>query len=160
VVVGDYSVVNFDYRTHLFDPIMTSSPKTLTLIQRISVEEEARIALCFQYYILSRCSPIGEQFIRNNDPEQSWLYQYSFSDVIGFRLRDSLRQLFDGIVRVGFLSVETSLIPGAVEAWLEAVNYKTGFFYSSDVEEGDFHFFSFTPNSARYIGSVDSILKA
>jgi hypothetical protein len=158
LILGDETIVGFDYSAHLFEPFFTSSPTAVALIQSIPVDEEARIALFFQYHILSRYSHIAEKFICDYDPVQANLYQDLYYEPVNFRYRDVLGQLFQAITRIGFLNVATARIPGAVESWIESLNYWTGFFYEDDVAVGDYFFFEFTPNSGRYIGSVDAIL--
>ncbi|KAK1233804.1 hypothetical protein PQX77_003019, partial [Marasmius sp. AFHP31] len=51
----------------------------------------------------------------------------------------------EGITRVGFLTMKTALIPGAVQAWIDAVVFATEALAPPTLGYEELQFFSFTP---------------
>ena len=128
----------------------------LVLPHSPSPEEEARLGLLFQRYVLTQYLPMYELFIAGNDEAQRELYSRPSAEPIGFAFRDRLIQLCHGITHTGFLSMATAHIPGAVEAWMESVNDNTRWpVRAADWRE--LHFFEFTPSTGRLLSQTTDV---
>ncbi|KAF9257373.1 hypothetical protein L218DRAFT_1080951, partial [Marasmius fiardii PR-910] len=147
-----YKAGEFPYEPDFLNP-PPQSALVVANIQPLTVEEEARLALLFQHFVLSRYSNPAKDFVVSNDPSQKLLYCTGHDQPVNFFFWAKLGQLSSALCHVGFLSTETALTPGAVEAWIESVNAATGHPESLPLRS-EYQFYSFIPNSGRFIPGI------
>ncbi|KAK1219745.1 hypothetical protein PQX77_017520, partial [Marasmius sp. AFHP31] len=65
--------------------------------------------------------------------------------------RKFINTVTKGIARVGFLSMKTALIPGAVQAWIDAVVFAAKAPAPPTLGYEELQFFAFTPQMGRWL---------
>ncbi|KAK1217593.1 hypothetical protein PQX77_019742 [Marasmius sp. AFHP31] len=84
---------------------------------------ETLFGLLFQHFFLSRHRSLYWGYLVRYDHHQDEVYfcEAHFHTNLPLAARKFVNTVAKGIARVGFLSMKTALIPGAVQAWIDAV---------------------------------------
>ncbi|KAK1216999.1 hypothetical protein PQX77_020349 [Marasmius sp. AFHP31] len=115
--------------------------------------DEALFSLLFQHFFLSHHRSLYWGYLVRYDHHQDKVYfcKVHFHTSLPLAARKFVNTVTKGIARVGFLSMKTALIPGAVQAWIDAVILAAEAPAPPTLGYEELQFFAFTPQMGRWL---------
>ncbi|KAK1220449.1 hypothetical protein PQX77_016782 [Marasmius sp. AFHP31] len=109
--------------------------------------------LLFQHFFLSRHCSLYWGYLVRYDHHQDKVYfcKAHFHTNLPLVARQFVNTVAKGIAHVGFLSMKTALIPGAVQAWIDAVVFATEAPAPPTLGYEELQFFVFTPQMGHWL---------
>ncbi|KAK1220960.1 hypothetical protein PQX77_016231 [Marasmius sp. AFHP31] len=109
--------------------------------------------LCLEHFFLSRhCSLYwGYLVCYNHYQDEVYFCEVHFHINLPLSARKYVNTIAEGIARVGFLTMKTALIPGAVQAWIDAVVFAAEAPAPPTLGYEELWFFTFTPQMGRWL---------
>ncbi|KAK1221920.1 hypothetical protein PQX77_015267, partial [Marasmius sp. AFHP31] len=114
---------------------------------------ETLFGLLFQHFFLTRHRSLYWGYPVQYDHHQDKVYfcEAHFHTNLPLAARKFVNTVAEGIARVGFLSMKTALIPGAVQAWINAVVFAAKAPAPPTLGYEELQFFVFTPQMGRWL---------
>ncbi|KAK1215667.1 hypothetical protein PQX77_021731 [Marasmius sp. AFHP31] len=108
--------------------------------------------LLFQHFFLSRHGSLYWGYLVRYDHHQDEVYfcEAHFHTNLPLAARKFVNTVAEGIARVGFLSMKTALIPGAVQAWIDAVVFAAEAPAPPTLGYEELQFFAYPSNLAYF----------
>ncbi|KAK1233636.1 hypothetical protein PQX77_003202 [Marasmius sp. AFHP31] len=112
---------------------------------------ETLFGLLFQHFFLSHHRSLYWGYLVRYDHYQDEVYfcEVHFHINLPLTAQKFVNTIAKGIARVGFLTMETALIPGAVQAWIDAVTFAAKALASPSLGYEELQFFAFTPQMGQ-----------
>ncbi|KAK1215670.1 hypothetical protein PQX77_021734 [Marasmius sp. AFHP31] len=114
---------------------------------------ETLFGLLFQHFFLSCHRSLYWGYLVCYDHHQDEVYfcEVHFHINLPLAARKYVNTIAEGIARVGFLTMKTALIPGAVQAWIDAVVFAAEAPAPPTLGYEELRFFTFTPQMGRWL---------
>ncbi|KAK1230323.1 hypothetical protein PQX77_006588 [Marasmius sp. AFHP31] len=109
--------------------------------------------LLFQHFFLSRHRSLywGYLVQYNHHQDKVYFCEVHFHTNLPLAARKFVNTVTKVIAHVGFLSMKTALIPGAVQVWIDAVVFATEAPAPPTLGNEELQFFAFTPQMGRWL---------
>ncbi|KAK1215107.1 hypothetical protein PQX77_022303 [Marasmius sp. AFHP31] len=109
--------------------------------------------LPFQHFFLSRHHSLYWGYLVRYDHYQDEVYfcEVHFHINLPLAAWKYVNTIAEGIARVGFLTMKTAFIPGAVQAWIDAVVFAAEAPAPPTLGYEELRFFTFTPQMGRWL---------
>ncbi|KAK1223554.1 hypothetical protein PQX77_013568 [Marasmius sp. AFHP31] len=104
-------------------------------------------SLLFQHFFFSRHRSLYWGYLVRYDHHQDEVYfcKVHFHTNLPLVAQKFINTVAEGTARIGFLSMKTALIPGAVQAWINAVVFAAKAHAPLTLGYEELQFFAFTP---------------
>ncbi|KAK1216274.1 hypothetical protein PQX77_021110 [Marasmius sp. AFHP31] len=114
---------------------------------------ETLFGLLFQHFFLSCHRSLYWGYLVRHDHYQDEVYfcEVHFHINLPLAARKYVNTIAEGITRVGFLTIKTAFIPGAVQAWIDAVVFAAKAPAPPTLGYEELWFFTFTPQMGRWL---------
>ncbi|KAK1217561.1 hypothetical protein PQX77_019790 [Marasmius sp. AFHP31] len=114
---------------------------------------ETIFGLLFQHFFLSRHRSLYWGYLVCYDHYQDEVYfcEVHFHINLPLTAQKYVNTIAEGIAQVSFLTMKTALIPGAVQAWIDAIVFAAEAPAPPTLGYEELRFFTFTPQMGRWL---------
>ncbi|KAK1221453.1 hypothetical protein PQX77_015733 [Marasmius sp. AFHP31] len=143
----------YDVNSYHDDSTFKVGNRRLILSLPFDQWNKTMFGLLFQHFFLSRHRSLYWGYLVQYDHHQDEVYfcEVHFHTNLPLVAQKFVNTVAKGIARVGFLSMKTALIPGAVQAWINAVVFATKAPAPPTLGYEELQFIDFTPQMGRWL---------
>ncbi|KAK1215090.1 hypothetical protein PQX77_022309 [Marasmius sp. AFHP31] len=143
----------YDVNPYPDDSTFKVGDRRLILSLPFNQWNETLFGLLFQHFFLSRHRSLYWGYLVRYDHHQDKVYfcEAHFHTNLPLAARKFVNTVAEGIACVGFLSMKTALIPGAVQAWIDAVIFAAEAPAPPTLGYEEPQFFVFNPQMGRWL---------
>ncbi|KAK1215162.1 hypothetical protein PQX77_022243 [Marasmius sp. AFHP31] len=148
-----YSIKFYNVNPYPDDSTFKVGDRRLILSLPCDQYNKTLFGLLFQHFFLSRHRSLywGYLVRYNHYQDEVYFCEVHFHINLPLPARKYVNTIAEGIARVGFLAMKTALIPGAVQAWIDAVAFVAEAPAPPTLGYEELRFFTFTPQIGRWL---------